>query len=103
MKSRWGRLLALGSVLVLMGGGCTLPFMKNRGPAGPPASADEAMKADTSGKSLSDQADIVVDAALEESSFEADAAGDAEADASLFTSDEGDLDNLESSYDESEL
>lgn len=95
------RVLAFASALVLVGGGCTLPFTQPQDKG--PAPAENTKEADMSGDTLSEQADIIIDVALEESLFEEDAAGDVSEDASLFTSDEQELNNLENSYDENEL
>lgn len=95
------QVLAFTSVLVMVGAGCTAPFTAKQDEK--PKSAEDMMELDTSGDTLSEQADIIIDAALDESSFEQEAAGDASEDASLFTSDEQELNNLEKSYEESEL
>jgi len=89
----------LSSAFVLVGGGCA--FFGTKEPA--PVSVEETENADVSGGTLSEQADIIADAALDESASEAGAAGDVEGDASFFTSDEQELNNLEKSYDENEL
>lgn len=94
------KLAVLAAAFVLVGGGCA--FLGEEKPSGP-VPAEETAEKDASGDSLSEQAEIVVEAALDESEFEADAAGDGEADADLFTDGENELDNLEGSYDESEL
>lgn len=93
--------LAFASALVLVGGGCSSPFSEKQDEA--PASAESTMKADTSGASLSEQADIIIDAALNEALLEENASEDVSDDSSLFTSDEQELNNLEKSYEESEL
>lgn len=89
--------LMVSSAFVLVGGGCTLFGTKE--PATPPV--EEVEEVDESGDTLSEQADIIVDAVLDES--EADADGDVESDASFFTSDEQELNNMEKSYEEDEL
>ena len=92
--------MAAAGVLILLGAGCTLPFGKKTG--GAPI-GDDGVKSDAAGTSLSEQADIILDAATEEADFDAETSGNAEADAVLFTSNEDDLDNLDDTYVENEL
>jgi hypothetical protein len=92
--------MALASALILIGAGCTSPFA----PKGPtPLPAGETYERDTSGRTFSEQADIVVEAALDEGKFEQDTAGSVGSDTSFFTDDDRELNDLENSYDENEL
>lgn len=93
--------VVFASAFMLIGAGCASPFAIKQ--VNQTASDEEINEMDRSGESLSEQADILVDAALDEALKEEGAAGQVGDDASLFTSDESELNNLEKSYEESEL
>jgi len=94
-------MLATASLLVLVGAGCAAPVVPEQKET--PSAAVKTEEKDTSGETLSEQAEIVINAALEEAGLEEDDAGDVAEDDSLFTADEQDLNTLEQTYDENEL